>query len=112
MSAPEFPRRVSVAEVVHNTRCELYEAVRDNVRAHPWLEQWAATFAFSFKVERDLNASTDTTYLIPVQYGTFSLEITGALNQSAQGTASQWRDWTAALASATRLNLASRLRAA
>lgn len=86
MSAPEFPRRVSVSEVVHNTRCELYEAVRDNIGRHPWLENWAATFAFSFKVDRDLNASTDTTYLIPVQYGAFSLEITAELKQSAEGT--------------------------
>ncbi|MCK9912179.1 hypothetical protein MXD81_23700, partial [Microbacteriaceae bacterium K1510] len=62
MSAPEFPRRVSVAEVVRNARCELYEAVRDNVGTHPWIVRWAAAFDFSFKVERDLNASADTTY--------------------------------------------------
>lgn len=86
MSAPEFPRRVSVAEVVRNARCELYEAVRDNVGTHPWIVRWAAAFDFSFKVERDLNASADTTYLIPVQYGGFTLGIQAALNQDAAAT--------------------------
>lgn len=86
MGAPEFPRRVSVAEVVHNARCELYEAVSENIEAYPWLEKWAAVFDFSFKVDRDVNASADTTYLIPVQYGGFTLGITADLKQSAQGT--------------------------
>ena len=44
MSAPEFPRRVSVAEVIEIARCELYDAVRKNRIDHRWIENWAAAF--------------------------------------------------------------------
>lgn len=86
MTPPHFPRRVSVTEVVHNARCELYEAVSENIHDYPWLENMAATFDFSFIVDRDLSASTDTTFLVPIQSGTFTLGIKANLNQSATST--------------------------
>ncbi len=86
MHAPQFPRRVSVAEVVHNARCELYEAVSQNIHDYPWIERWGATFNFSFVVDRHIDASTDTTYLVPIQYGAFTLGIQADLKQNAKGT--------------------------
>jgi len=86
MMAPEFPRRVSVADVVQNARCELYDAVQANIGTYPWIGQWAAGFEFSFVVDRDANASTDTSYLIPVQHGTFTLGLKASLKQKARGT--------------------------
>jgi hypothetical protein len=86
MHPPHFPRRVSVAEVVHNARCELYEAISQNIHDYPWIENWSAGFNFSFVVDRHMDASTDTTYLVPVQYGTFALGIEAGLRQNAKGT--------------------------
>lgn len=86
MRAPHFPRRVSVADVVHNARCELYEAISQNIHDYPWIEQWSAGFNFAFVVDRHMDASADTTYLIPIQYGTFSLGIDASLQQNAKGT--------------------------
>lgn len=84
MSAPTFPRLVSVAEVVENARCELYDAVRENNK--PWVKQWAAGFEFSFVVDRDANASTDTSYLVPIDLGTSTIGLKANLKQKAKST--------------------------
>jgi hypothetical protein len=86
MTAPEFPRRVSVAEVAHNARCELYAAVQERGQQYPWLKEWAAAFDFSFVVDRDANATTDTAYLLPIHFGTFGLGLKANLKQKAKGT--------------------------
>ncbi len=86
MSAPEFPRRVSVTEVIENVRCELYDAVKENEGRYPWIRDWAAGFDLSFVVDRDANASTDTTYIVPVHLGTFAIGLRANSRNKAKGT--------------------------
>lgn len=86
VSAPSFPPRVSVAEVVENARCELYDAIGQNNTKYPWIKLWAAAFDFSFVVERDANVSTDTSYLVPITAGTFALGLRANLKQKARST--------------------------
>ena len=85
-TAPHFPRRVSVEEVMYNVRCELYRSVEENIEGYPWLERWAAAFDITFTVDRDVNASADTSYLVPVNLGTFTLGLKANLKQSAMAT--------------------------
>jgi hypothetical protein len=86
MSAPDFPRLVSVREVIQNARCELYDAIEANKEKHKWILEWAAGFDFSFVVDRDANVTADTSYLLPVNAGTFTFGLKANFKQKARGT--------------------------
>jgi hypothetical protein len=86
MTAPEFPRRVSVTEVIENARCELYDAVKENEGRYPWIKDWAAGFDLSFVVDRDANASTDTSYVVPINLGTFAIGLRASSRNKAKST--------------------------
>ncbi|MHA1164355.1 MAG: hypothetical protein ACTSP0_02085 [Alphaproteobacteria bacterium] len=96
MKPPKMPKRVSVADVVNNARCELYQAVKDLTsvkdptneqrKLYGWLANWAAGYDLTLTVDRDYGASTNTSYVWPVSHGTFTIGFTAKLDKSAMTT--------------------------
>ncbi len=77
----KFPKRVSVADVLDSLRCELLEAVQKHASSDPWFLEWTASYSLSLTVDRNAGASTNnSTYVVPVSLGTFTLGLTANLN--------------------------------
>ncbi len=82
----KFPKRVSVAEVVNNVRCELLSAVRNNEHQYPWIRDWTAKFTLFLEIDRTAGADGDSSFVVPIKHGTFTLGLTAKLNKQAKNS--------------------------
>jgi hypothetical protein len=87
---PPLPseHRVSVGEVIERVQCELAEAVRPHLARHEWLNDMAAGYVLTLKVEDEGSVAPSADIIDLLAKGTFTLSLAGAATHTANRTAS------------------------
>jgi hypothetical protein len=81
-----FPRYLTVADVINNVKCELFDAILASYPESVWLSDWTAKFVVSLQVFRQGSVAGDLALVVPYHMGMgkFTLGLTGKFDKTGK----------------------------